>query len=151
MKNGILTEPKEFNGKVSGTLREEIKNYLERNNLAIRKTSYKLRDWVFSRQRYWGEPIPVLHSNDGKIIPVSEKDLPITLPKVKSYEPTGTGESPLANIKNWVEVKYGKEVLKRETNTMPQWAGSSWYYLRYMDPKNNKFFIYVLYHYTQLK
>jgi len=104
-------------------------------------TKYKLRDWVFSRQRYWGEPIPVLHDGD-KIIPVKEKDLPVILPKVKSYEPTGTGESPLAGIDNWVNVKVGKgkniKILKRETNTMPQWAGSSWYYLRYMDPNNNK-------------
>jgi leucyl-tRNA synthetase len=113
-------------------------------------TKYKLRDWVFSRQRYWGEPIPVLHeegvrplnSKRGqtplKVVPLSEKDLPLQLPKVKYYEPTGTGESPLANIKNWVEVKKGKKLYRRETNTMPQWAGSSWYYLRYMDPKNNK-------------
>lgn len=102
---------------------------------------YKLKDWVFSRQRYWGEPFPLLFDN-GKPIPVGEKDLPVTLPKVKSYEPTGTGESPLASIEKWVNVKVGKgknaKFLKRETNTMPQWAGSSWYYLRYMDPKNQK-------------
>ncbi len=104
-------------------------------------TKFKLRDWVFSRQRYWGEPIPLLHDGD-KIISVKEKDLPVVLPKVKSYEPTGTGESPLAGISSWVNVKVGKgknaKILKRETNTMPQWAGSSWYYLRYMDPKNGK-------------
>jgi leucyl-tRNA synthetase len=105
-----------------------------------------LHDWVFSRQRYWGEPIPVLHSTDPsdpeKIIPLSEKDLPLTLPKVKYYEPTDTGESPLANISKWVNVTMGKgknkKTYRRETNTMPQWAGSSWYYLRYMDPKNSK-------------
>ena len=102
---------------------------------------YKLKDWVFSRQRYWGEPFPVLH--DGStIVPVPEKDLPVELPKVSSYEPTGTGESPLAGISKWVDVKVGKgkkaKILKRETNTMPQWAGSSWYYLRYMDPHNAK-------------
>ncbi len=96
-------------------------------------TKYKLKDWVFSRQRYWGEPIPVLH-NGNKIVPVSEKDLPVVLPKVKYYEPTGTGESPLAEISKWVNFKG----MKRETNTMPQWAGSSWYYLRYMDPKDSK-------------
>ncbi len=99
---------------------------------------YKLKDWVFSRQRYWGEPIPVFHDKEGKIIPVSEKDLPVKLPKVKYYEPTGTGESPLINIPKWVNVTKNGEKLKRETNTMPQWAGSSWYYLRYMDPKNKK-------------
>ncbi|MEK7635413.1 MAG: leucine--tRNA ligase [Patescibacteria group bacterium] len=102
---------------------------------------FKLRDWVFSRQRYWGEPIPVLHDGEN-IVPLSEKDLPLELPKVKSYEPSGTGESPLANISKWVNIKIGKgknaKMMRRETNTMPQWAGSSWYYLRYMDPKNNK-------------
>lgn len=98
---------------------------------------YKLKDWVFSRQRYWGEPFPILH--DGKkIVPVALKDLPVELPKVKSYEPTGTGESPLADISKWVNVKVGGTMMKRETNTMPQWAGSSWYYLRYMDPQNDK-------------
>jgi leucyl-tRNA synthetase len=103
---------------------------------------YKLRDWVFSRQRYWGEPIPVYHTPDGRVVPVSEKELPVLLPMVKSYEPTGTGESPLAAIEKWVNVPMKvngkKEIWKRETNTMPQWAGSSWYYLRYMDPKNTK-------------
>lgn len=103
-----------------------------------RVVKYKLRDWVFSRQRYWGEPIPVYHKPNGAIEPLSEKELPLVLPPVKSYEPTGTGESPLAAISKWVNVKKGKEIWKRETNTMPQWAGSSWYYLRYMDPNNNK-------------
>ncbi len=103
-------------------------------------TKYKLRDWVFSRQRYWGEPIPVIHCAKCGVVPVPYKDLPVVLPKVKSYEPTGTGESPLANILSWVNVKCPKckGPGKRETNTMPQWAGSSWYYLRYMDPKNDK-------------
>ncbi len=142
MKNSVLTEPKEFAGKVPAESREEIMQYLEKHELAERKVSYRLKDWVFSRQRYWGEPIPVLKDGD-KVIPVPEKDLPVKLPKVKNYEPTGTGESPLANIKNWVNIilkrKDGKmERLRRETNTMPQWAGSSWYYLRYMDPKNKK-------------
>ncbi len=101
---------------------------------------YKLRDWVFSRQRYWGEPIPVIHCAACGVVPVPEKDLPVKLPKVKSYEPTGTGESPLAAIEKWVNVKCPKckGKARRETNTMPQWAGSSWYYLRYMDPKNKK-------------
>ena len=140
MKEGILIEPKEFKGKKASDSREGIIAYLEKNNLAHKKTTYRLKDWVFSRQRYWGEPIPVLH-DEGKIVPVSPKDLPVKLPKVKSYEPTGTGESPLAGIDKWVNVKIGKgkdaKVLKRETNTMPQWAGSSWYYLRYMDPQND--------------
>ncbi len=100
-------------------------------------TKYKLRDWVFSRQRYWGEPIPVLR--DGStIIPVREKDLPVKLPKVKSYEPTGEAESPLAAVSKWINVKNNGKNIKRESNTMPQWAGSSWYYLRYMDPNNKR-------------
>jgi len=105
-----------------------------------KKINYKLKDWVFSRQRYWGEPIPLIHCDTCGVVAVPEKDLPVKLPKVKFYEPTDTGESPLAKMEKWVNVKcpkckgYGK----RETNTMPQWAGSSWYYLRYIDPKNKK-------------
>ena len=104
------------------------------------KTQYKLRDWVFSRQRYWGEPIPIIHCETCGIVPVPEKDLPVKLPNVKKYEPTGTGESPLAAIDKWVNTKCPncKGPAKRETNTMPQWAGSSWYYLRYTDPDNDK-------------
>ncbi len=103
-------------------------------------TKYKLRDWVFSRQRYWGEPIPVIHCEACGVVPVPEKDLPVELPEVENYAPTGTGESPLTDIEKWVNVKCPKcrGKAKRETNTMPQWAGSCWYYLRYMDPKNNK-------------
>ncbi len=105
-------------------------------------TKFKLRDWVFSRQRYWGEPIPVVHCEKCGIVPVPEKDLPIELPKVKNYQPTDSGESPLANISKWVNTKCPKckGVAKRETDTMPNWAGSSWYYLRYVDPKNKKIF-----------
>lgn len=103
-------------------------------------TKYKLRDWVFSRQRYWGEPIPLIHCERCGVVLVPEKDLPVKLPDVKNYAPTGTGESPLAAIEKWVNVKCPtcKGRAKRETNTMPQWAGSCWYYLRYMDPKNKK-------------
>ncbi len=132
--NGIMLEPSKFKGRKWGEVRQDIINHIVEGGFGTRKVNYKLRDWVFSRQRYWGEPIPVFHAEDGTIIPVKEKDLPVILPKVKSYEPSGTGESPLATIPSWVNV--GK--LKRETNTMPQWAGSSWYYLRYMDPKNAK-------------
>ena len=101
---------------------------------------YKLRDWVFSRQRYWGEPIPLVHCEKCGVVPVAEKDLPIKLPEVKSYAPTGTGESPLAGISKWVNTKCPKcgGEATRETNTMPQWAGSSWYYLRFIDPNNKK-------------
>ncbi|MEK9161472.1 MAG: class I tRNA ligase family protein, partial [Patescibacteria group bacterium] len=102
--------------------------------------NYKLKDWVFSRQRYWGEPIPLIHCEKCGVVAVPEKGLPVKLPKVKFYEPTDTGESPLAKIEKWVNVKCPKcgGKGKRETNTMPQWAGSSWYYLRYLDPKNKK-------------
>ena len=103
-------------------------------------TSYKLRDWVFARQRYWGEPIPLIHCGKCGVVPVPDDELPVKLPEVESYEPTGTGESPLAGIDDWVNVKCpecGGDA-KRETNTMPQWAGSSWYYLRYIDPHNDK-------------
>ena len=105
-------------------------------------TTFKLRDWIFSRQRYWGEPIPVIHCENCGIVPVLEKDLPVELPKVKNYQPTDSGESPLANISKWVNVKCPKckGKAKRETDTMPNWAGSSWYFLRYIDPKNNKEF-----------
>ena len=102
--------------------------------------NYRIRDWVFSRQRYWGEPIPIIHCEKCGVVPVPEEDLPVLLPEVESYEPTGTGESPLAGIEEWVNVECPKcgGAGKRETNTMPQWAGSSWYYLRYIDPKNDK-------------
>ncbi len=105
-------------------------------------TKYKLRDWVFSRQRYWGEPIPLIHCEKCSWVPVPEKDLPVLLPKIKSYTPTDTGESPLSKVTKWVNVKCPKckGKAKRETDTMPNWAGSSWYYLRYVDPKNKKEF-----------
>lgn len=104
-----------------------------------RVTKYKLRDWVFSRQRYWGEPIPLIHCPQCGVVPVPEKELPLRLPNVESYAPSGTGESPLATIEDWVNVECPRcgTPGKRETNTMPQWAGSSWYYLRYIDPKND--------------
>ena len=109
-------------------------SWLSKNNKGKGKIQYKLRDWLFSRQRYWGEPIPVVHTNDGKIRPLDDTELPLTLPQVDKYEPALTGESPLANITDWVEIKDGR----RETNTMPQWAGSCWYFLRFTDPNNKK-------------
>ncbi|HEU5114721.1 MAG TPA: leucine--tRNA ligase [Candidatus Paceibacterota bacterium] len=128
-------------GEFSGSDSESSKKAITKSVGGEWVVKYKLKDWVFSRQRYWGEPIPVLHDGTA-VIPVSEKDLPVELPNVKSYEPTGTGESPLAGIAKWVNVKVGRgkdaKIVKRETNTMPQWAGSSWYYLRFMDPKNPK-------------
>lgn len=104
------------------------------------KVTYRLRDWVFSRQRYWGEPIPVIHFEDGSSRCLDEDELPLLLPEVEKYEPSGTGESPLATIDHWVNIKDPKtgKNAKRETNTMPQWAGSCWYYLRFIDPRNDK-------------
>ncbi len=113
-------------------------DYLQENNQGERKTNYKMKDWAFNRQRYWGEPIPIIHCPHCGMVPVPEDQLPVTLPDVENYQPTDTGESPLANIDEWVNVKCpvcGKDA-KRETDTMPQWAGSSWYFLRYMDPNN---------------
>ncbi|MCQ2583328.1 MAG: leucine--tRNA ligase [Treponema sp.] len=113
--------------------------FLEEKKIGRKAINYKLRDWVFSRQRYWGEPIPLIHCPDCGTVPVPEEELPLELPEVKSYQPTGTGESPLAAIDSWVNCKCPKcgKPSKRETNTMPQWGGSCWYYLRYLDPKNN--------------
>ncbi len=140
MEAGILMEPAPFQGKKSGESRQDIIAYLVKNKLARKKTTYKMRDWVFSRQRYWGEPIPIIHCEACGVVPVPEKDLPVMLPKVKAYEPAGTGESPLATIASWVNVLCPtcKGPAKRETNTMPQWAGSSWYYLRFIDTENQK-------------
>lgn len=137
MKHGILTEPKEFAGRIARDARQDIIKYCVEHKLATPKTSYKLRDWIFSRQRYWGEPIPLIHCSNCGVVPVPEDQLPVVLPDVKNYEPTGTGESPLANIANWVNTTCPKcgGPGKRETNTMPQWAGSCWYFLRYPNPK----------------
>ena len=106
--------------------------WLESKELGRKKIQYKLKDWLFSRQRYWGEPIPIIHSND-QIVPIDESELPLKLPEVDKYEPSETGESPLANIPEWLDTDRGR----RETNTMPQWAGSCWYFLRFIDPLNN--------------
>jgi leucyl-tRNA synthetase len=131
--SGILTEPSEFKGREIHEARNDIANWLVKKGFAERKVNYKMRDAVFARQRYWGEPIPLMHDKEGIISELPEKKLPLKLPLVKSYQPTGTGESPLASVKDWVKHGY-------ETNTMPGWAGSSWYFLRYMDPKNKKAF-----------
>ncbi|MDM5334816.1 leucine--tRNA ligase [Ureibacillus composti] len=115
-------------------------NWLEEKGVGEKKISYRLRDWLFSRQRYWGEPIPVIHWEDGTMTTIPENELPLELPKTSNIRPSGTGESPLANIEEWVNVVdpvSGKKG-RRETNTMPQWAGSSWYFLRYIDPKNSE-------------
>ena len=134
MINSSNSRGLDINGyKVRDAINTTI-NWLIEHGKGSKKVQYKLRDWLFSRQRYWGEPIPVLHKDDGTIEPLNENDLPLTLPEVKKYEPAMTGESPLANIDDWVNTPYGR----RETNTMPQWAGSCWYFLRFIDPWNEK-------------
>ena len=137
---GTMINSGEWNGMESSVLKKEAPHIIEEKGLGKKTVNYKLRDWVFSRQRYWGEPIPIVHCPDCGAVPVPEDQLPLLLPDVESYEPTGTGESPLAAIDEWVNTTCpccGKPA-KRETNTMPQWAGSSWYFLRYIDNKNDK-------------
>jgi leucyl-tRNA synthetase len=128
----------EFDGLPTAEFKERMTAWLDRNGKGRKAVNYKLRDWVFSRQRYWGEPIPLVHCPDCGIVPVPESELPLTLPQVDAYKPTGTGESPLATILEWVNTSCPKcgAAARRETNTMPQWAGSCWYYLRYLDPTN---------------
>jgi len=138
--SGVMINSGEWNGMESAKLKVEAPHIVEEKGFGRAKKNFKLRDWVFSRQRYWGEPIPIVHCPDCGNVPVPEEELPLTLPDVEKYEPTGTGESPLAAIDSWVNCKCpkcGKDA-KRETNTMPQWAGSSWYFLRYVDNKNSK-------------
>ena len=121
--------------------KQKMIDWLGEHDAGHKKVNYRLRDWIFSRQRYWGEPIPVIHWDDGTTSLVPEDELPLELPKTDNIEPSGTGESPLANVEDWVNVydENGRHGL-RETNTMPQWAGSSWYWLRYTDPHNDKEF-----------
>jgi len=138
--DGVLKNSGDFTGLSSAEARTAMTKWLIKKKLGAQKINYKLKDWVFSRQRYWGEPIPLIHCAKCGVVPVPEKDLPVVLPEVESYEPTGTGESPLAAISDWVNVKCPKcgGEAKRETNTMPQWGGSCWYYLRYLDPRNEQ-------------
>ena len=138
--SGIVINSGDWNGYESSVLKKEAPEMIEKMGIGRKTVNYKLRDWVFSRQRYWGEPIPIVHCPKCGAVPVPEEELPLLLPDVKSYQPTGTGESPLAAIDEWVNCKCpvcGADA-KRETNTMPQWAGSSWYFLRYIDNKNDK-------------
>ena len=128
-----------LNGMEKEAAIEKMVAYLEEKGIGSRKVTYRLRDWLFSRQRYWGEPIPIIHWEDGTTTAVPEEELPLVLPKTSNIKPSGTGESPLANLTDWLTVTREDGVKgRRETNTMPQWAGSSWYYLRYIDPKNSQ-------------
>ncbi len=140
VETGISINSDFLNGLHVKDAKKKVIEYLEENKIGEKKVNYKLRDWVFSRQRYWGEPIPMVYCEDCGWVPLDEKDLPLTLPDVKDFLPGENGESPLARHTEWVNTKCphcGKPA-KRETDTMPQWAGSSWYYLRYMDPHNDK-------------
>ena len=140
VKDGLHINSDFLNGLNKEDATEKIIEWLEENNIGEKEVSYRLRDWLFSRQRYWGEPIPIIHWEDGTTTALTEDQLPLILPKTSDIRPSGTGESPLANISEWVNVVDPKTGMKgrRETNTMPQWAGSSWYYLRYIDPHNKK-------------
>ena len=137
---GTMINSGEWNGMESSVLKKEAPLMIEKMGIGKKTVNYKLRDWVFSRQRYWGEPIPIVHCPKCGAVPVPEEDLPLLLPEVEKYQPTGTGESPLADITEWVNTTCPccGAPAKRETNTMPQWAGSSWYFLRYIDSKNNE-------------
>lgn len=136
--DGVHINSDFLNGMDKDEAIDAINNWLEENGVGEKKVNYRLRDWLFSRQRYWGEPIPVIHWEDGETTLVPEDELPLYLPKATDIKPSGTGESPLANLDDWVNVvdENGRKG-RRETNTMPQWAGSSWYFLRYIDPHNN--------------
>lgn len=139
-KSGRMINSDFLNGMSVEDAKNKILSYLEEKNIGHRKVNYKLRDWVFSRQRYWGEPIPVVYCEKCGYVPIPESELPLELPEVDSYEPSDTGESPLSNIESFVNTicPVCGHAAKRETDTMPQWAGSSWYYLRYMDPHNDE-------------
>lgn len=139
-KSGRMINSDFLNGMGVEDAKNKILSYLEEKNIGYKKVNYKLRDWVFSRQRYWGEPIPVVYCEKCGYVPIPESELPLELPEVDSYEPSDTGESPLSNIESFVNTTCPVcgHAAKRETDTMPQWAGSSWYYLRYMDPHNDE-------------
>jgi len=140
--DGVAVNSGEYNGLTTLEFKKKIIQWLVKEKLGKSAINYKLRDWVFSRQRYWGEPIPLIHCDKCGVVPLTENDLPLELPAVDAFEPTGTGESPLVKIDKWVNVMCPKckGEAKRETNTMPQWAGSSWYWLRFIDPDNAKVF-----------
>ena len=143
-ENAFVDDAKHINSDIANGLyikeaKEVILNKLIKDGSGSRQINYKLRDWLFSRQRYWGEPIPILIKDDGGLVPLKDYDLPLVLPEMEEYKPSGTGESPLANANDWLKVTLSDgEIATRETNTMPQWAGSCWYYIRYIDPHNDK-------------
>jgi len=134
---GTAINSGEFNGLRTEEFKRKITHWLQERCQGAEAVNYKLRDWLFSRQRYWGEPFPIVHADDGQIVALTEDELPLELPRIDNYKPSGTGESPLANSDEWLDVMLPDGTKgRRETNTMPQWAGSCWYYLRYIDPEN---------------
>ncbi len=137
--DGTAVNSGSFTGLRTSKFKKRITQWLADHDVGNESINYKLRDWLFSRQRYWGEPFPLLHTEDGRVIALCEEDLPLTLPHVRDYKPSGTGEPPLANAADWVHVTLPDGTrARRESNTMPQWAGSCWYYLRYLDPHNDE-------------
>jgi len=137
--DGRAVNSGQFDGLPTAEFKEKITASLAQRGLGKKAVNYKLRDWLFSRQRYWGEPFPILHADNGRVLSLSEDELPLRLPPLEDYQPTGTGASPLAKAIDWVNVTLADGTrARRETNTMPQWAGSCWYYLRYLDPRNTK-------------
>ena len=137
---GVMVNSGFLTGMTVEEAKKAIIQWLEEHHKGTPKVNFKLRDWVFSRQRYWGEPIPIVHCDKCGYVPLEESQLPLTLPEVESYEPTDDGQSPLANLTAWVNTTcpHCGGPAKRETDTMPQWAGSSWYFMRYCDPHNDK-------------
>src|SRR5262245_15134919 len=144
--NGVAMNSGSLDGLATEPAKAKIIAELEAKGIGTKRVNYKLRDWLFSRQRYWGEPFPILHEVDAKgnptgvIRPLTEKDLPLRLPELEDFKPTGNPEGPLSKAADWVQVSLDGKRYRRETNTMPQWAGSCWYYLRYLDPKNPRAF-----------
>ncbi len=139
-EEGVAVNSGILDGLPTAEAKAKISARLEENGIGTRRVNYKLRDWLFSRQRYWGEPFPVLHAANGETVALSPSDLPLVPPDLEDFKPTGTPDGPLSKATDWVNVEIGGAKYKRETNTMPQWAGSCWYFLRYIDPKNDKAF-----------
>jgi leucyl-tRNA synthetase len=135
-EEGVAVNSGILDGLPTPEAKQKIIGWLEEHSIGTRRVNYKLRDWLFSRQRYWGEPFPVLHTPAGETVALSTKELPLVPPDLEDFKPTGTPEGPLSKATSWVNVEVGGKKYKRETNTMPQWAGSCWYFLRYIDPKN---------------
>ncbi len=139
-EEGVAVNSGILDGLPTPDAKAKISAWLEERGIGTRRVNYKLRDWLFSRQRYWGEPFPVLHAANGETVALSPSDLPLIPPDLEDFKPTGTPDGPLSKATDWVNVEIGDTKYKRETNTMPQWAGSCWYFLRYIDPKNDKAF-----------